>query len=57
MPEETVLIVMSDHGHTPDGIHSMGSFEETSTPLFAYSKKGFANNDDVSYYSYSNESK
>ena len=41
LDNETVLIVMGDHGMTEDGNHGGASKNETETTLFTYSKKGF----------------
>lgn len=41
MDEETVLMMVSDHGMKKVGGHGGTSMLEMTTPLFAYSKKKF----------------
>ena len=40
MDPDTVLLVMSDHGMTPDGNHGGASDDEVNAALLAYSPRG-----------------
>lgn len=50
MSEETVLIVVSDHGMTDSGNHGGSTSEEVETVLFGYCKKGFNQNKLIKKY-------
>lgn len=40
LPPDTLLVVMGDHGMTPDGNHGGGTDDETRAALMLYSKEG-----------------
>lgn len=39
--EDDVLILMGDHGMSESGHHGGSTKDETTSVIFAYSKKGF----------------
>ena len=42
MDNNTILIVVGDHGMTEEGTHGGNSTEETNTVIWAYRKNGFS---------------